>query len=150
MRKNHYETAIIINAALDDEQIESIITRIHDKITTNGGVIEDTEKWGRKRLAYMIDKHRVGFYIIYRYEAPVTLISDLERFLRLDESILRFLTIKLEKFAIEYFSQRKAMSEQQTEAAPVEVAAAAPAEVEVAAAEAAAPEQETAKENTTN
>lgn len=146
MRKNHYETAIIINAALDDEQIESILTRIQDRITTNGGVIDETEKWGRKRLAYMIDKHRVGFYIIYRFEAPSTLISDLERFLRLDESILRFLTIKLEKFAIEYFSQRKVMSEQQTETAPVE-AAAAPVEEAPKAAEAPAAAEE---ENTTN
>lgn len=146
MRKNHYETAIIINAALDDEQIESILTRIQDRITTNGGVIDETEKWGRKRLAYMIDKHRVGFYIIYRYEAPSSLISDLERFLRLDESILRFLTIKLEKFAIEYFSQRKVMSEQPTETAPVEEAA-APAEEAPKAAEAPAAAEE---ENTTN
>ncbi|MCK6604667.1 MAG: 30S ribosomal protein S6 [Ignavibacteriaceae bacterium] len=146
MRKNHYETAIIINAALDDEQIESILTRIQDRITTNGGVIDETEKWGRKRLAYMIDKHRVGFYIIYRFEAPSTLISDLERFLRLDESILRFLTIKLEKFAIEYFSQRKVMSEQQTETAPVEEAA-APVEEAPKAAEAPAAAEE---ENTTN
>jgi len=146
LRKNHYETAIIINAALDDEQIESILTRIQDRITTNGGVIDETEKWGRKRLAYMIDKHRVGFYIIYRFEAPSTLISDLERFLRLDESILRFLTIKLEKFAIEYFSQRKVMSEQQTETAPVEEAA-APVEEAPKAAEAPAAAEE---ENTTN
>lgn len=143
MRKNHYETAIIINAALDDEQIESILTRIQDRITTNGGVIDETEKWGRKRLAYMIDKHRVGYYIIYRFEAPSALISDLERFLRLDESILRFLTIKLEKFAIEYFSQRKVMSEQQTEATPVEEAAAPVEEAPKAAEAPAAAEEET-------
>ncbi|MBK7265913.1 MAG: 30S ribosomal protein S6 [Ignavibacteriales bacterium] len=59
--------------------------------------ISETEKWGRKRLAYTINKNRIGYYVIYRFEAPVDLIAELERLMKIDESVVRFLTIRLEK-----------------------------------------------------
>ena len=107
MRRNHYETAVIINAALDDEQIEAELVKISGIITDGGGVISETEKWGRKRLAYTINKNRIGYYVIYRFEAPVDLIAELERLMKIDESVVRFLTIRLEKEALEYFATRK-------------------------------------------
>lgn len=107
MRRNHYETAVIINAALDDEQIEAVVAKITGLITDGGGEISETEKWGRKRLAYTINKNRIGYYVIYRYEAPVDLIAELERLMKIDESVVRFLTIRLEKEALEYFATRK-------------------------------------------
>ncbi|MDP2300892.1 MAG: 30S ribosomal protein S6 [Ignavibacteria bacterium] len=107
MRKNMYESAVIINAALDDAQIEAIITKIQDTIQLNGGTISVLDKWGRKRLAYMINKSKIGFYVIFRFEAPSEAISKLERVYRLEESIIRFLTIKLDKFAVEYFNDQE-------------------------------------------
>jgi len=111
LRRNHYETAVIINAALDDEQIETEVVKITGIITEGGGVISETEKWGRKRLAYTINKNRIGYYIIYRFEAPVDLIAELERLLKIDEAVVRFLTIRLEKEALEYFATRKTEAE---------------------------------------
>jgi len=125
LRRNHYETAVIINAALDDEQIEVEVTKIAGIITDGGGVISETEKWGRKRLAYTINKNRLGYYAIYRYEAPVGLIAELERLLKIDESVVRFLTIRLEKEALEYFATRKF----EADAAELEAAAAEVVEV---------------------
>ncbi len=125
MRRNHYETAVIINAALDDEQIEVEVTKIAGIITDGGGVISETEKWGRKRLAYTINKNRLGYYAIYRYEAPVGLIAELERLLKIDESVVRFLTIRLEKEALEYFATRKF----EADAAELEAAASEVVEV---------------------
>jgi small subunit ribosomal protein S6 len=107
MRKNMYESAVIINAALDDAQIEASITKIQDTIQLNGGTISLLDKWGRKRLAYMINKSKIGFYVIFRFEAPSEAISKLERVYRLEESIIRFLTIKLDKFAVEYFKDQE-------------------------------------------
>jgi small subunit ribosomal protein S6 len=107
MRKNMYESAVIINAALDDAQIEAIITKIQDTIQLNGGTISLLDRWGRKRLAYMINKSKIGFYVIFRFEAPSEAISKLERVYRLEESIIRFLTIKLDKFAVEYFKDQE-------------------------------------------
>lgn len=111
MKTNSYESAVIINAALDDEQIESIITRIKDFIKNNGGDIRDIENWGRKRLAYMINKSKIGYYAIFRFDAPTNIISKLERNYTLDEHILRYLTIALDKDAVEYLEKKRSDSQ---------------------------------------
>jgi small subunit ribosomal protein S6 len=126
MRKNHYESAVIINAALEDEQIEQIVTKLQDAIVNNGGENLVADKWGRKRLAYQINKSKIGYYVIFQFEAPASAIALIERIYRLDESILRFLTIKLSKFALEHFSDQKEkealdkIAEEQTEAPEAE------------------------------
>ncbi len=116
MKTNSYESAVIINAALDDEQIESIITRIKDFITNNGGEIRDIENWGRKRLAYMINKSKIGYYAIFRFDAPTNIITKLERNYTLDEHILRYLTISLDKDAVEFLEKKR--SDSQSESGP--------------------------------
>ena len=107
MKTNVYESAVIINAALDDEQIQILISRIKDTIVNNGGQIREIEDWGRKRLAYMVKKSKVGYYAIFRFNAPPSLISKLERFYVLDEQFLRYLTILLDTEAVEYLEKNK-------------------------------------------
>ena len=115
MKTNTYESAVIINAALDDEQIESIISRIKDFITNNGGDIREIENWGRKRLAYMINKSKIGYYAIFRFNAPTNIISKLERNYTLDEHILRYLTISLDKDAVEFLEKKRSDSQSESE-----------------------------------
>ncbi len=110
MKSSTYESAVIINAALDDDQIESIITRIKETIVSNGGEIKNIDNWGRKRLAYMVKKSKIGYYAIFRFSASSNIISKLERFYQLDEQILRYLTIKLDNDAIEYLEQKQAVA----------------------------------------
>lgn len=98
--KRIYETTFIVNASLDDSQIDSVIGRTQDTITKNGGTIQALNKWGRKRLAYTISKKTNGFYVNIEFEAPGTLLAILERFYQLDEMILRHLTIKLDNKAL--------------------------------------------------
>ena len=107
MNTNVYESAVLINAALDDEQIESVVSRITDNIVNNGGEIREIDKWGRKRLAYMVNKSKIGYYAIYRFNAPSTIVSKLERAFNLDDHVLRYLTIKLSKEAVEYLEKNK-------------------------------------------
>ena len=101
MIKKIYESVILLNAALEDEQIQSVIGRIKETITGNDGEIEEIEDWGRKRLAYTIKKSKIGYYVIFRFYAFPETIPTLERFYKLDESILRYLTIKLSQNALE-------------------------------------------------
>src|SRR3972149_3877967 len=101
MSKKIYESAVLINAALEDEQIQSIISRIKEIITTDGGEIREIEVWGRKRLAYMVRKNKIGYYAIFRFNALPDIISKLERFYKLEENILRYLPIKLTIAALE-------------------------------------------------
>ncbi len=110
MRTGIYESAVLINAALDDQQIDSILTRIKDVITNNGGEIRELDNWGRKRLAYPVEKSKIGYYAIYRFEAPSDMIAKLERIYSLDEQILRYVTLKLNSDAIEQLDKNKTLS----------------------------------------
>ena len=98
--KRLYESAIIVNASLDDAQIDQVIARVQEFITTNGGEITSLNKWGRKRLAYHIRKKNNGFYCLVEFKGSGQLIAQLERFYHLEENIIRHLTIQLDKKAI--------------------------------------------------
>jgi small subunit ribosomal protein S6 len=98
--KKQYETTFIVNASLEDSQIESAIAHVQEVITRNGGEISSLNKWGRKRLAYPIEKKNNGFYVNIEFSAPGAAISQLERIYQLDENTLRFLTIQLDEKAL--------------------------------------------------
>ncbi|HMK39131.1 MAG TPA: 30S ribosomal protein S6 [Bacteroidota bacterium] len=95
-----YETTFIINASLDDTQVDAVIGRVQDVIAKNGGSPSALNKWGRKRLAYSINKKTNGFYVNIEFTGPPPLLASLERSFQLDEMILRFLTIQLDQKAL--------------------------------------------------
>jgi len=115
MRQQTYESAVLINASLDDPQIEDVISKIKETITANGGEIREIENWGRKRLAYTVNKSKIGYYAIFRFDAPTTIISRLERFYTLDDHILRFINVKLDAVALEQIEKNKVAPIQQIE-----------------------------------
>jgi len=131
LRRNNYESGVIVNATLDDAQIDAIVAKIKELIAANGGELKHTDLWGRKRLAYMIQKHKVGYYAFFRFEAPSEFIQKLERMYKLEENILRFITLKLDKYALaelEKQTMNQALKAELTEDAP---AAPAPEQKEV-------------------
>jgi small subunit ribosomal protein S6 len=95
-----YESTVIINASLDDAQVEGVVTRITETMTKNGGTIVALNKWGRKRLAYPINKKTNGYYVNIEFTGPSQMIALLERSYQLDEMILRYLTIALDSKAL--------------------------------------------------
>ncbi len=113
MATRHYESVVILNASLEDSQIEGIIKSIQNNITTHGGELTDTENWGRKRLAYNIDNAKTGYYLVQRFIGLPSMISEFERNLKLDENVIRFLTIALDKKALEYLSNAASRAEDQ-------------------------------------
>ena len=123
MSNRIYESAVLINAALEDERIQSIISHVKEIITKDDGEIIDFEDWGRKRLAYMIRKNKIGYYAIFRFNAPPIVLSKLEKMYKLDENILRYLTIKLSKAALEQITKNKAQSAPETAPAVKETVA---------------------------
>jgi len=118
MNNRVYESAILINAALEDETIKSLIEKVKETITSNGGEILEIEDWGRKRLAYQVKKSKIGYYSIFRFNSLPDLIPKLERFYQLDESILRYLTITLSKEALEQIEIDKSYQTPAVEEAP--------------------------------
>jgi small subunit ribosomal protein S6 len=107
VKQQQYESVVLINAALEDEQIDAIINRIKESITTHGGELIEVDKWGRKRLAYPVQKSKTGYYVIFRFESDTSLIAIYERGLRLDETVIRYLTIALDSKAIEAIAKQK-------------------------------------------
>jgi small subunit ribosomal protein S6 len=99
-KKQQYETIFIVNASLDDPQIEVIIAKVQEQITRYGGEIVSTDRWGRKRLTYPIKKKNNGFYTLIEFQGPGSTIQQLEKFYKLDENIMRYLSIKLDKKAL--------------------------------------------------
>jgi len=118
LEKEHkiYETTFIVNAALDDAQIEVVIEKVKDVIVKNGGEIRSAEKWGRKRLAYTIDKKNNGFYAFFEFKGPGDLIAKLERHYHLEEQVIRHLTIQLDKKALK--AREAAAAAQKAQLAP--------------------------------
>jgi len=91
-----YESTAILNAALEDADVEVASKRITDFITENGGTLVEVNKWGRRRLAYPIKKKFNGYYVYMVFEAPPAMLPLLERFYVLDENTLRHLTLQLD------------------------------------------------------
>lgn len=95
--KRHYECTFIVNPGLDDPQIENVVKAVEDSIVKNGGEVVSKEALGRRRLAYPIAKKHNGYYSCIEFEAEGHIIDKVERFLKLDENIMRYLTLQLDK-----------------------------------------------------
>lgn len=91
-----YESTFIINAALEDAEVDGVVKRVTDYIEEHGGSMVEVNKWGRRRLAYPIKKKYNGFYVYTAFEAPATAIPQLERFMILEDNVLRHLTLQLD------------------------------------------------------
>ncbi len=92
-----YETTYILNAILEDAEIEAIIQRINGFITEHGGTIVEENHWGRRRLAYPIAKKYNGFYVYVIFELNSDVLPQLERFFTLEENVIRHLTLQFDQ-----------------------------------------------------
>ena len=86
-----------MNSQLEGEKIEEIIKRVEGIITENGGVIKVVDRWGKKKLAYPIAKQQYGFYVHIQFEADGSVVEKLEREYKLNEGIIRYLTVRVDK-----------------------------------------------------
>ena len=105
--KNQYETVFIITPVLSDIQVKETVKKFRDIITDNGGELIHEEDWGMKKLAYPIQKKSTGFYHLIEYKAEGDVIKDLEVTFKRDERVIRFLTVKLDKHAIDYNEKKR-------------------------------------------
>lgn len=94
--RRQYESTYIMNAALEDGEVETLIQRVSDFITEHGGAIQELNKWGRRRLAYPIKKKYNGYYVYMVFESAAEIVPQLERFYTLDDGIMRHLTLQLD------------------------------------------------------
>ena len=91
---NSYELLYIIDNELSDEAKEAVIARISAVVTDNGGTIDEVDKWGTRRLAYPINYKSEGYYVLVNFSANPDLPAELERVMRITDSIVRFMVVK--------------------------------------------------------
>ena len=104
---NQYETVFILTPVLSDDQTKETVAKFKKVLTDNGAEILNEEAWGLKKLAYQIEKKTSGFYFLIEFKAEPAVIKTLETAFRRDEKVIRFQTVKLEKYAIEYAEKRR-------------------------------------------
>ena len=104
---NQYETVFILTPVLSDVQMKEAVEKFKGILASEGAEIINEENWGLKKLAYPIEKKSTGFYQLIEFNAEPTVIQKLEVNYRRDERVLRYLTVKLDKYAAEYAAKRR-------------------------------------------
>ena len=106
---NQYETVFNLTPVLSDVQMKETVDKFKGILTAEGAEIINEENWGLKKLAYPIEKKSTGFYQLIEFKADPTVIEKLEVNYRRDERVIRYLTTKLDKYAIEYAAKRRSV-----------------------------------------
>ena len=104
---NQYETVIIVTPVLSESEVKKVIAKYTDLLKENGAEMVGEEPWGMKQLAYPIQRKTTGIYHILEYKVDGSVIDKLELMFRRDEVIMRFLTIRLDTFSIEYNDKKR-------------------------------------------
>lgn len=95
MLSHEYETIIIIRPDLEESSVGSIAEKIEQIVTSNEGHVLDREDWGNRKLAYPITKHQKGHFLRLNFLCAAALIAEIERRIRNDDQVIRFMTVRL-------------------------------------------------------
>lgn len=91
---NKYELALVVNAKIEDDARTATVEKAKEYITRFGGTVTEVEDWGKKRLAYEVQKVREGFYYFIQFEAEPSVPAQIEQNVRIMDNVLRFLCVK--------------------------------------------------------
>jgi len=92
-----YESVFIVRQDIPVTQVETLTTTFADLIRENGGQVTKTEQWGLRNLAYRINKNKKGHYVFFNIDAPPAAINEVERIMRINEDVIRFMTVRVEE-----------------------------------------------------
>jgi small subunit ribosomal protein S6 len=131
--KRDYELGFIISPEVSEEQTRSILDRLGQIVAQHGGQVVKINQWGRRRLAYPIERHRDGYYVFIDMILTPETVAELERTLKVSEIVLRYMLTKRDAKAVQ--KEREEREEREARAAAAAAAAAAKAEAESEAAQ---------------
>ena len=107
----NYESVLIARQDLGASQINTLVSDLSEVIKKEGGEVVKVDYWGLKNLAYRIKKNRKGFYVLLNIVAPAKAVAEYERLIRLNEDIIRYMTVKVEDFNNEAAEEEAAVAE---------------------------------------
>ena len=112
-----YEELFIIDPAATDEEVDAIVRQMEDLVKETGGEVEKVDRWGIRRLAYRINKRDEGRYILMQFKANSKAIREIERRLRVHESVLKYLTVRIDE-KLKWIEKRKKVREKRAQRKP--------------------------------
>jgi small subunit ribosomal protein S6 len=92
-----YESIFIINPNISDDETNAVIKKMQDVVAKQGGEMLKFEDWGKKKLSYEIKKQKRGHYVFFQFKGTPAAIAELERTYKLTDTIIKFISVKLEK-----------------------------------------------------
>src|SRR5208337_2277184 len=92
-----YEELFILRPDAPEEEIDQLIEQLTTQIASQGGNVDKSEKWGVRKLAYRVQKRNEGFYVLLQFTAKPETVRELERRLRVADSVLKFLTVRVDE-----------------------------------------------------
>lgn len=107
----NYESVLIARQDLGASQINTLVSDLSEVIKKEGGEVVKVDNWGLKNLAYRIKKNRKGYYVLLNIVAPAKAVAEYERLIRLNEDIIRYMTVKVEDFNNEATEEEAAVAE---------------------------------------
>jgi small subunit ribosomal protein S6 len=105
--KYQYELTYVISGVVQQNQVDDIVRKINHLVESNGGDVLEVDEWGNQRLSYEIDRKRSGYYVNMYFKAPGSLIERLERELKINDDVLRYLTLRMDAKMQRHYEQRK-------------------------------------------
>ena len=127
-----YEELFILRPDITEEEVTPVMEQVRTLITNAGGTVDTEERWGVRKLAYRIEKRAEGFYVLIQFSAPAPTVKELERRLRVNDAVLKFLTVRIDE-KLKWLEKRKKAREKRAARRPAPVAAPAAPVDELAA-----------------
>ena len=91
---NQYELALVVNAKIEDEARVATVEKVKEYITRFGGTVTNVDEWGKKRLAYEIQKMKEGYYFFIHFDADSTVPAEIESRIRIMDNVIRYLCVR--------------------------------------------------------
>ena len=122
-----YEELFIVKPDAPEEEIDGFVEQLRGQLTTTGATVDKVEKWGKRRLAYKVDKYREGAYVLFQFSAEPGTVKELERRLRVSDVVLKFLTVRIDETLQRLEKRKKARDKRAVKRAEKAPAAPMPA-----------------------
>ena len=122
-----YEELFIVKPDAPEEEVDGFVEQLRGQLTTAGATVDKVEKWGKRRLAYKVDKYREGAYVLFQFSAEPETVKELERRLRVSDVVLKFLTVRIDETLKRLEKRKKARDKRAAKRAEKAPAAPMPA-----------------------
>ncbi len=108
----NYESVLIARQDLGASQVNTLVSELSEVIKKEGGEVVKVDNWGLKNLAYRIKKNRKGHYVLLNIVAPANAVAEYERVIRLNEDVIRYMTVRVENFNNEVASEEDSVAQE--------------------------------------